>query len=158
MASLIVTVKFCPSIIGRAQRDRDDEALVDAMRANPEGSIGDWTLTVPKSRTSVVSALHRLRDAGLAESVESKWRLVEEPAPREPPHVGLRRYPPPARPGRTCTPDGAGTCIRPEGPSHPTADLRNGRPTSPVRRLYAASRAAIAGGRPARYARPAIAC
>jgi len=29
--------------------------------------------------------LKRLRDAGKAESVEGKWRLTEEPAPREPP-------------------------------------------------------------------------
>ena len=69
----------------RAQRDRDDEALLAALRSNPEGSIADWATTIGKSRTSCVSALHRLRDAGLAESVEGKWRLIEEPAPREPP-------------------------------------------------------------------------
>ena len=69
-----------------AKREADDEALLAALRSNPEGSIGDWATMIHKSRTSCVSALHRLRDAGLAESVEGKWRLVvEEPAPREPP-------------------------------------------------------------------------
>jgi hypothetical protein len=69
----------------REARGRDDQALIQAMRDSPEGSIGDWTEAISKSRTSTVSALHRLRDAGLAESAEGKWRLVEEPAPREPP-------------------------------------------------------------------------
>ena len=31
----------------------------------------------------MVTALHRLRDDGMVESVEGKWRLAEEPAPRE---------------------------------------------------------------------------
>ena len=61
----------------RAQRDRDHEALLAALRSNPDGSIGDWATTIHKSRTSCVSALHRLRDAGRAESAEGKWRLVE---------------------------------------------------------------------------------
>jgi hypothetical protein len=69
----------------REARDRSDEALLAAMRSNPEASIGDWATTIGKSRTSTVSALHRLRDAGLAESAEGKWKLTEEPAPREPP-------------------------------------------------------------------------
>jgi hypothetical protein len=69
----------------RAQRDRDDESLVAAMRSNSDGSINDWATTIGKSRTSCVSGLHRLRAAGLAESVEGRWRLTEEPAPREPP-------------------------------------------------------------------------
>jgi hypothetical protein len=65
-------------------RDEADQALVKAMRSNPDGSIGDWSKTIHKSRTSTVSALHRLRDAGLAESAEGKWRLCEEPASRAP--------------------------------------------------------------------------
>jgi hypothetical protein len=68
----------------REARDRDDELLLEVMRKNPEGSIGDWATTIHKSRTSCVSALHRLRDAGLAESAEGKWRLVESEAPRAP--------------------------------------------------------------------------
>jgi len=56
--------------IARKARDRDDENLLQAMRGSPEGSIGDWATAVGKWRTSVVTALHRLRDAGLAESVE----------------------------------------------------------------------------------------
>jgi hypothetical protein len=57
----------------RASRDRDDQALIEAMRSNPEGLISDWATTIGKGRS------------GLAESVEGKWRLTEEPAPREPP-------------------------------------------------------------------------
>ena len=68
-----------------AKREADDQALLAALRSTPEGSINDWATTIGKSRTSCVSALHRLRDAGLAESREGKWRLTEEPAPREPP-------------------------------------------------------------------------
>jgi hypothetical protein len=66
-------------------RDEADERLIAAMRKNPDGVINDWVMIVGKSRTSVVAGLHRLRDAGLAESVEGKWRLIEELAPREPP-------------------------------------------------------------------------
>jgi hypothetical protein len=68
----------------REARARDDQALLEIMRANPEGSIGDWAMTIGKGRSSVVSALHRLRDANLVESAGGKWRLTEEPAPREP--------------------------------------------------------------------------
>ena len=39
----------------RTQRDRDDEALLAALRSNPEGSISDWATTIGKSRTSCVS-------------------------------------------------------------------------------------------------------
>jgi biotin operon repressor len=62
----------------REARDRDDEALVAAMRATSGASI-DWAGKIGKSRTSVVTALHRLKDAGLAESSEGKWLLVEAP-------------------------------------------------------------------------------
>ena len=51
------------------------------MKSNPEGTMGDWSTTVGKSRSSIVSALHRLRAAGLAGSVSGKWRLVEPEAP-----------------------------------------------------------------------------
>jgi hypothetical protein len=68
-----------------AKRETDDQALVKAMRSNPDGSIGDWSQTIHKSRTSTVSALHPLRDAGLAQSAEGRWQLTEEPTPREPP-------------------------------------------------------------------------
>jgi DNA-binding transcriptional ArsR family regulator len=64
-----------------SKRDRDDEALLEAMRQSPDASIGDLAAAIGKSRSSVVTALGRLRDAGLAESIEGKWRLVEEPAP-----------------------------------------------------------------------------
>ena len=57
------------------------------MRDSPGGSIGDWVATIGKGRSSTVSALGRLRDAGLAESVEGKWRLteLEAPPPKETP-------------------------------------------------------------------------
>jgi hypothetical protein len=66
----------------REARDRNDQALLEAVRDSPEGSIGDWAAAIGKGRSSTVSALKRLRDAGLAESVQGKWRLNE---PREPP-------------------------------------------------------------------------
>ena len=69
----------------RKARDRDDENLRQAMRDSPQAPIGEWAMAIGKSRSSVVAALHRLRDAGLAESIEGRWRLSEEPAPREPP-------------------------------------------------------------------------
>jgi DNA-binding transcriptional ArsR family regulator len=68
-----------------AKREADDKALLDAMRRNPEATIGDLATAVGKSRTSIVSALRRLRDAGLAKSDEGRWRLTEEPPPRSPP-------------------------------------------------------------------------
>ena len=68
-----------------AKREADDQALVEAMRRNTEATIGELATAVGKSRTSIVSALHRLRAAGLAQSVEGRWKLTEEPAPREPP-------------------------------------------------------------------------
>ena len=55
------------------------------MKSNTEATIGELATAVGKSRTSTVSALHRLRAAGLTQSAEGKWRLVKEPAPREPP-------------------------------------------------------------------------
>jgi hypothetical protein len=69
----------------REARGSGDQALLEALRANPEGSIGDWSATIHKGRSSTVSALKRLRDAGLAESAEGKRKLTEEPPPREPP-------------------------------------------------------------------------
>jgi hypothetical protein len=76
----------------REARDRDDERLLEAMRESPASSIGDWAEAVNKSRTSVVAALHRLRDAGLAESIEGRWRLSEDPAHQEPPPKETRRW------------------------------------------------------------------
>ena len=67
-----------------SKRDRTDEALAAEMRSNPDGTIGDWAMTISVSRTTCVSALHRLRNAGLAESAEGRWKLTEEPPPREP--------------------------------------------------------------------------
>jgi hypothetical protein len=68
----------------RKARDRDDEKLLEAMRLAPGGSIKDWAEAIGKSRSSTVSALHRLRDAGLAANEDGVWALTEprEPAPK----------------------------------------------------------------------------
>jgi hypothetical protein len=67
----------------RGEREQDDEKLVAAMKANPGGSIGALAEAIGKSRTSTVNALHRLRDAGHAESLDGVWTLTEPPAPKE---------------------------------------------------------------------------
>ena len=67
-----------------SKRDRTDEALVAEMKSSPDGAIGDWALTIGVSRTTCVSALHRLKNAGLTTSDGKRWRLIEEEAPREP--------------------------------------------------------------------------
>ena len=73
-----------------AKRDADDTALIAAMKSNPDGTIGEWSATVGKSKGSITTALHRLRDAGLAESRDGSWKLVEQSAPREPPEKWVR--------------------------------------------------------------------
>ena len=62
------------------KRDADDGKLLEAMRENPEGTIGDLAREISKSKTSVVTALARLRDAGLVVNEDRKWALA---APRE---------------------------------------------------------------------------
>jgi hypothetical protein len=65
-----------------AQRDLDDEALLEAMRTSPDGVIPDWAESVGKSKSSIVTALHRLQAAGLVENVDRRWSVVaEEPKP-----------------------------------------------------------------------------
>ena len=74
----------------RAKRDTDDERLIEAMKQAPEASVREWGRAIGKCRTATVQALHRLRDAGLIESEEGAWALVEAstnaqprpPAPR----------------------------------------------------------------------------
>jgi hypothetical protein len=65
------------------ERDRNDERLVEAMKASPGATIGALAEAIGKSRTSTVTALHRLRDADRAESLGRVWSLVEPPAPKE---------------------------------------------------------------------------
>ena len=69
----------------RTARDADDQALLQIMRDSPGASIADWAEAIGKSRSSTVSALRRLSDAGLAESVEGRWRLTEPETPKDPP-------------------------------------------------------------------------
>jgi hypothetical protein len=68
-----------------AARDEADEQLIEAMKASPGASIGELSAAIERSRTTTVTALHRLRAGGVAESVDKVWRLVEPEAPREPP-------------------------------------------------------------------------
>ena len=66
------------------KRERDDEALLEAMRDSPGASIGSWAAALNESKSSTVTALQRLRDASLAESAEGKWKLTGETPPRAP--------------------------------------------------------------------------
>lgn len=66
-----------------ARRDTSDQALVDAMQSSPGATIADLARAIGKNRSSVVSALNRLRVAGLTENASGKWRLTEEPVSRE---------------------------------------------------------------------------
>ncbi len=68
----------------REERDRDDQALLEAMRRNSEATIGELAMAIGKAKTSVVSALHRLRETGLVESSDGHWQLTEAQKPREP--------------------------------------------------------------------------
>jgi hypothetical protein len=65
-----------------AKRNSDDSALVEAMKAEPGGPIASWAKSIRKSRSSTITALKRLRDAGVASSDGSTWTLVEPEAPR----------------------------------------------------------------------------
>jgi hypothetical protein len=71
----------------RERPDQCDERLVIAMKANPGANIAALAAAIGKSRTSTVSALHRLRDADRAESQNRVWVLTEPepppPAPKE---------------------------------------------------------------------------
>jgi hypothetical protein len=67
------------------KRDCDDEKLLAAMKSDPDGTISSWSRVIHKSKGSVAAALQRLRDAGLAETVDRRWRLVEPEAPKETP-------------------------------------------------------------------------
>ena len=67
----------------RGERKQDDEKLVAAMKANPNATIRALAEAIGKSRTSTVTALHRLRDADRAESRNGVWSLVEPPTPKE---------------------------------------------------------------------------
>jgi hypothetical protein len=66
----------------RAERDKADDRLVGAIKDDPSGTLGSWAEAIGRSRSSVVGGLQRLREAGLAESVEGKWTLLGASAPR----------------------------------------------------------------------------
>jgi hypothetical protein len=51
----------------RERRDYADKRLLEAMKPDSGGSINDWAAAIGKSRSSTVTALRRLRDAGLAD-------------------------------------------------------------------------------------------
>jgi hypothetical protein len=67
----------------RGEREQDDEKLVAAMKASPGTTIGALAEAIGKSRTSTVTALHRLRDADRAQSLNGVWSLTEPTAPKE---------------------------------------------------------------------------
>ena len=60
----------------RAQRDADDDRLIEAMEQAPGASIGALARDLGKSRGAIQAALHRLRDRGLADSDGEQWRLT----------------------------------------------------------------------------------
>jgi hypothetical protein len=66
----------------REAPDQCDERLATAMKANRGANIAALATAIGKSRTSTVSALRRLRDAGLAESLSGVWTLTEPPPPK----------------------------------------------------------------------------
>jgi hypothetical protein len=69
----------------RAQRDAHDERLLEAMKQEPNGSIRGWAAAIGKGRSATVESLHRLRDAGLAESDGERWTLAKpQPATATP--------------------------------------------------------------------------
>jgi DNA-binding transcriptional ArsR family regulator len=74
--------KSTPRCAGREGADR---RLLEAMGLSPGATIGELAAAIERSRTTAVTTLHRLRDAGLVESVEGKWRLTEPEAPMAPP-------------------------------------------------------------------------
>jgi hypothetical protein len=66
----------------REAPDQCDERLIATMKANPGASIGKLAEEIGKSRTTTVTALRRLRDADLAESVDRVGSLIEPVAPK----------------------------------------------------------------------------
>ena len=67
----------------RSKRDADDQALLEAMRSEPDATINDWAAAIGKPRTSAVSGLQRLRLAGRVVNEDAAWSVVE-PEPRRP--------------------------------------------------------------------------
>jgi hypothetical protein len=120
----------------REAPDQCDERLIAAMRAHPGASIGKLAEAIGKSRTSAVTALHRLKDANLAESLGRVWSLTDGAVDR----AGQRtRGSTPGRAGRSRARLGATAPVFPY--AHMTSrekltSVRNGRST---RRLGTAS-------------------
>jgi hypothetical protein len=61
------------------------------MKASPGASIAALAEAIGKSRTSTDSALHRLRDAGLAESLDRAWSVLEPAEPKPTPKWTAQR-------------------------------------------------------------------
>jgi hypothetical protein len=70
----------------RGSRERDDQALLSAMQADPGGTIAAWAEAIGKSKSTAVTVLHRLRDANLVENSERVWSLVVGPPSEPVPH------------------------------------------------------------------------
>jgi DNA-binding transcriptional ArsR family regulator len=66
----------------RAKRDSDDLALLEAMRTSPRAAVPDLARAIQKSKSSVMTALHRLEEAGMVAHEDHAWMLIgDEPKP-----------------------------------------------------------------------------
>jgi hypothetical protein len=66
---------------GRSRRetlDQIDDRLLAAMKANPDARISTLAEAIGKSRTAAISALNGLRTAGLVDSADRLWTLIEQ--------------------------------------------------------------------------------
>ena len=57
------TARVAPS----SGREEADRRLLEAMQLSPGATIGELAAAIERSRTTAVTSLHRLRDAGLVE-------------------------------------------------------------------------------------------
>jgi hypothetical protein len=69
----------------RETPDQIDARLLEAMKASPGAQIANLAEAIGKSKTTTVTSLNRLRDAGLADSIDRVWTLTDLPPPRDPP-------------------------------------------------------------------------
>jgi hypothetical protein len=67
-----------------AARDEADVNLLAAMRSKPGAGPLEWAVAIGRSKSSVLSYLHRLEEAGAVEHSDGVWSLATEPVAREP--------------------------------------------------------------------------
>jgi hypothetical protein len=83
----------------REARDRDDQALVQAMRGAPEGSIGDWAITL-LWRAHAEGLLAETDAQALSEAVEARRARIKAGRPQPLPSLSTARRRPPRSPDR----------------------------------------------------------